>query len=85
MGNDMAVFRIQCGQGQGRCLDDHENEGKLKFAGVQSVGVWHVEDETETWEREGTQISILIILTVTYNIVLWNLNGPPLVSMQELQ
>ena len=54
MGNDMAVFRIQCGQGQGRFLDDHENEGKLKFAGVQSVGVWHVEDETETWEKEGT-------------------------------
>ena len=60
-------------------------KGKLKLAGVQSVGIWHVEDETETWEREGTQISMWMILTVTYNIVLWNLNGPPLVSMQELQ
>ena len=59
-------FRIRCGEGQERCLDGHENEWK---SATDRSGRWgHLQDETETWDKGGTQESMGVTLAVTHYI-----------------
>lgn len=55
----------------------------MKLAGVENMGAGHLENETETWERGGTQESIGVTLSVITTSGLWNLKRPPLVTKQE--
>ena len=60
-------FRIRCGEGQERWLDGHENEWKSATDRGEEVG-GHLQDETETWDKGGTQESMGVTLAVTHSI-----------------
>ena len=55
--------------------------GNLQPMGWEGRG--HHQEETETWDKGGTQESIQVSLAVTHNIRIWNLKRPPPFSRQE--
>jgi hypothetical protein len=62
MGRGMGRFGIRCVETQERWSDDHENEWKSATDMGEKLGGGHLEDKTETWDREDARESIGVTL-----------------------
>ena len=67
MGRGMGDSGSGVGKDRRKWLDGHENEWQSAIDGGEEEGR-HLLDETETWDKGGTQESMGVILAMTHSI-----------------